>query len=315
MSQGKRKRKGKSKGTRSPRTSSPRPKDVQLESTPSAPDLSKADAAPVADTPSARRRRRAETPDVSLPLEREKSLGRIFGLLGLVCTALTFVAVAFANRESQDGGGQAVSLFGSGGDDISESEELVDFARGDGDQLLATVLQSASLLLAIAIGLFLLWLVHNRNDIVPRKIRWLTFAGPILFTLSIVVIHIALRDVADEFVASGPQAGEAADDRAEDLRSDSALLLVGGGLDLVGRVVFAMWLGFLSREMMHVELLTRFLGIFGIGAAFAFVLGALGVDIGLAMYIGWLASVSILALGRWPGGRPDGWLYRIEPET
>jgi hypothetical protein len=55
--------------------------------------------------------------------------------------------------------------------------------------------------------------------------------------------------------------------------------------------------------MMRVGLLDRFLGYWGLGACGALAL----LSIGDAMFIGWLASVGLLALGYWPGGRPEAW--------
>jgi hypothetical protein len=58
-----------------------------------------------------------------------------------------------------------------------------------------------------------------------------------------------------------------------------------------------------SIQAMRVGLLTRFLGYWGVGAGGALVL----LPIGDAMFIGWLASIGILSLGYWPGGRPPAW--------
>jgi len=69
-------------------------------------------------------------------------------------------------------------------------------------------------------------------------------------------------------------------------------------------VVFAVWLGWASYAAMQSGLLTRFLGVFGIGAAVAW---AFLIPSGETFFVGWLASVGLLALGWWPGGRPEGW--------
>ena len=55
--------------------------------------------------------------------------------------------------------------------------------------------------------------------------------------------------------------------------------------------------------MMRAALLDRFLAYWGFGACGALVL----LPVGDAMFIGWLGSVGIMALGYWPGGRPAAW--------
>lgn len=317
MSQGKRKRKGKGKSRRPVSAPArPEPEASEPEAAPDAEALAPPPAAPEtrAEARRARRARRdgLEARQTALPVERERQLGRIVGLMALASTAMIFVAVAFATKASSEGPRQ-VSLFGGTDDEITEAEELQDYASHTSDQTISAVLQVGGILIAIAVGLFLYWMVTNRTTSVPRYVQVLAFVGPILFAAAVILVHLAMRDVSDAFVEL-PKAAQTSD-RADDVKADSSLLLVAGIVDLVGRIAFAAWLGFLSREARNVELLTGFLGVFGIGAAFAIVLGALDVQIGLAMYVGWVASVGILALGRWPGGRPDGWQYRIDPSV
>jgi hypothetical protein len=73
--------------------------------------------------------------------------------------------------------------------------------------------------------------------------------------------------------------------------------------DVGSRIVFAVWVGVLSIHARRANLLTTFLSYWGIGAAAAMVL----LPIGDAMYVGWLASMALLAWGYWPGGLPEGW--------
>jgi hypothetical protein len=79
--------------------------------------------------------------------------------------------------------------------------------------------------------------------------------------------------------------------------------------DFASRAVFALWIAIASLEMMRDGLLDRFLAYWGFGAAGAELL----LPIGDAMFIGWLGSIGILALGYWPGGRPEAW--RLSPQS
>jgi hypothetical protein len=121
----------------------------------------------------------------------------------------------------------------------------------------------------------------------------------VLVVAATIFGFFALRDVADAFVSSGSRTTA----RARDLANDSGTLETAGAFDLLSRVVFGFWVGMASLQAMRVGLLTRFLGYFGIGAGGALVL----LPVGDAMFIGWLASIGILSLGYWPGGRPPAW--------
>jgi hypothetical protein len=54
----------------------------------------------------------------------------------------------------------------------------------------------------------------------------------------------------------------------------------------------------------RVGLLTKTLGYWGVGAAVAAVLVPVA---GQGLVMGWLASVALLLLGWWPGGRGPAW--------
>ena len=90
----------------------------------------------------------------------------------------------------------------------------------------------------------------------------------------------------------------------------SGLLDVVRWLDIASRVLFAGWLAYSSLRASRVGLLTPFLGMWGLLAA---VTGTF-LEIGDALYIGWLASCALLLTGYWPGGRPPSWTSgRAEP--
>jgi hypothetical protein len=114
--------------------------------------------------------------------------------------------------------------------------------------------------------------------------------------------YFALRDVADTFVASGPRTVA----RATHLMDGSGPLRAAAVFDLLSRIVFAGWVALTSLWMLRAELLDSFLAYWGFGACICLVL----LPIGDAMFIGWIGSIGVIALGYWPGGRPAGWQPR-----
>jgi hypothetical protein len=235
---------------------------------------------------------------------REREVGRWVGAVGILACLAFMVSFGFANQASPSSG-----FASSASGDEERVRRLVDYAAHTGEQALAAGLQALGLLASAAVAVYLFWLIRHRDDAVRPRVLGLAVAGMVIFGISAVLAHVALKDVADTFAASGPRTS----DRAENLVDDSAVFQVAQVLDILGRIVFAVGLGLLSRAAMRVDLLTGFLATWGIFAGITLVLGVVGLAVGLPMFIGWLASVVLLVLGYWPGGRPDGWTARTAP--
>ena len=183
--------------------------------------------------------------------------------------------------------------------DSDRRDQLLDFHDSPAAQAIAAALRSVGVLLCIAVGLYLVWLVRRRGTDVGAGVRWTVIAGPVLIVGATLFGFFAFRDLANEFASSGAQTPA----RAGDLIEDDGALRAASVFDTVARIVFAVWVGMLSLYAMRAELLTVFLGYWGIGTAGALII----LPVGDAMFIGWLASIGFLALGYWPGGRPAAW--------
>jgi hypothetical protein len=229
-------------------------------------------------------------------LDVERRRGRVVGVAAFLSVFTVWGTVLFAN--SGNAPGRPGARVGEA--TFDRAKQLVDFHTGLSDQAIAAALRCVGLLLTIAVGVYLYSMVRTRNPAVSRSLLWVAVAGPVLVAAATVFGFFALRDVADAFVSSGPRTS----DRARDLANDSGTLKTAGAFDLLSRVAFGFWVAMASIQAMRVGLLTRFLGYWGVGAGGALVL----LPIGDAMFIGWLASIGILALGYWPGGRPPAWL-------
>ncbi|MDX6684232.1 MAG: hypothetical protein QOF86_360 [Baekduia sp.] len=230
-------------------------------------------------------------------LELERRRGRVVGVVALLSVFTVWATVIFANSNTV----RATSGPGARVDEkaFDRAKQLVDFHNGLGDQAIAAGLRCAGLLLTIVVGVYLYSMVRTRNPSVSRRLLWVAVASPVLVAAATIFGFFALRDVADAFVSSGPRSS----DRARELANNSGTLKTAGAFDLLSRVAFGFWVGLASLQAMRVGLLTRFLGYWGAGAGGALVL----LPVGDAMFIGWLASIGILSLGYWPGGRPPAW--------
>jgi hypothetical protein len=238
-------------------------------------------------------------------LDRERRSGRIAGVIALGSVACWLGALMFAN-----GAGGASTQVGRGeglGDPapLSSRLQLLDFHAGAGDQAIATALRCAGLLLSAAFGVYLYRLIRARKPSVSRRLPWIAVAGAALVAGSTVFGYFALGHVATEFVSSGARTSA----RATHLLDSAGAVKGAAGFDLASRAVFAVWIALTSLEMMRVGLLDKFLGYWGLAACGSIVL----LPIGDAMFVAWLGSIGIMALGYWPGGRTEGWRRIMKP--
>jgi hypothetical protein len=235
---------------------------------------------------------------VALPAAMKRSRGRLAGLAAIGSVACWLLALQFANAKASAGGTVLPSPTGQL-PRLDRAHQLLTFHAGQTDQELATACRCIGLLLTAVTAMYLYSLVRSRN---PQVRRWMLVcgvAGAASVAGATVFGFFALRHVANAFVASGPRTTA----RAAHLIDGSGPLHVAAVLDLLSRIVFAAWVGIATVQMMRVELLDRFMGYWGLGACISLVL----LPIGDAMFIAWLGSIGIIALGYWPGGRPAGW--------
>lgn len=231
-------------------------------------------------------------------LTEERSIGRRAGIVAFASVTATVAALGVANSTSDSPITQPASATVDQLD-ADRQEQLIAFASSEGLQGLAVGLRSIGVLLCIPVGLYLIWLVRRRGAAVSPWVRRSVLAGPALVALAAVFGFVAFGNVADAYVASGPQTAA----RAADLIEGDSTMRAAGGFDLAARVAFGLWVGSLSLHAMRVGLLTSFLGYWGVAAAGALVV----LPIGDAMFLGWLVSIGLLAIGYWPGGRPQAW--------
>lgn len=233
-------------------------------------------------------------------LDAERRLGRPVGATAILSVLATVATVMIAGSVSN---GSALPEGPSGLSDerIDRAKHLIDFKENATALGVSTGLRCLGLLLMIGVGVYLYRLVRTRDEnAVKPFVFWLTFVAPVLMVLSTVLGFVAYGDVADTLAASRTPTST---DFATKLIDDSGGLAIANIGDTVSRIVVALWLALIATSAMRVGLLTRFLGYWGVAGAASLVI----LPIGDAMVSAWIASMGILALGFWPGGRPLAW--------
>jgi hypothetical protein len=226
-------------------------------------------------------------------LRWERIWGRPVGALAVLSVVGTVAAVPVAASDIA----QKV-------DKQTDLTILMNAGLSGGGQFAAMVLRVACIAALIPFALFMYRAVRDRGQ--ESYTRWIPVLGLVAFVLvgvSTTLGFLDQRDAGRVFVQSGPRTLARAKELSDDLDHNLATYLnVGGGF------LFGLWISLTAAEAMRVGLTTRFLGLFGLGAGITTVIGSvIAFPISSALFIAWLGSVGILALGYWPGGRPLAW--------
>lgn len=237
-----------------------------------------------------------KAPDRAAQAE-EAARGRIIGVLGVLAALVSFAAVIV----------QLSAL------DPDIKGAAAEFRKFDEDQSLAmlgTGLRIVSLALLIPMGLFIVELVRRREPTVPSFVRPLCFIAPGLFILVAVLNFFAFESAVNDFLDL--PGAERTNESAEELQEEALLRIADVSVYVAG-AVFGIWLASLCAACVAVGLMPRFLAYYGYAVA---ALGVFAPIISGPLLVGWIASVAMLLLDRWPGGRPPSWdSGRAEPLT
>ncbi len=177
----------------------------------------------------------------------------------------------------------------------TEYEEYV--ATGD-TWLLANLLRVVAMLFVIPLALFL-WDASRRRRPVPTAVAGLAVIGAIFFGLPSLVAHFAYTDLTNAFLASGPQTWPRAVEFGE-----AEAFRIAAALERFAAIPLALWVAWGSYEAMEAGLLPRFIGLLGLVTAIPLIVFPLP---GVILATIWIASVSLIVLGLWAGGRPPAW--------
>lgn len=229
-----------------------------------------------------------DVPAADVPSERRR--GRIVGGVGFAGVAVTLASLLVSAR--------ATPNEGDGDTPLDRARRLTEFHEDFGLQIAGLGMRAIGLAATVVVGLYLTKAITDRGG-AARGLRALTLGAP-TFLLGVLVLgFFGLDDVVGTFYD-----GARTPARADALLDDSTTLQIVAIAEIVAHVVFGIWLILLALRAMAVGLLTRLLGYWGVGAGVAGML----LPIGDTLFIGWLASVSCLAWGSWPGGVPRAWV-------
>lgn len=242
--------------------------------------------------PRAPRRRPPAGPPVA-DVERERRLGRLAGGAGLASMLATFVAIIF---------GAVGSRARRPGTTLSDADKLRDLHDTVRQQAVGNGFRVLGLLLAMGLALYMYWVIRNRGGRLRRLALGSIVLGTLLYGASFWVGFGITHHLANQFTAAH-LSGAPANRLAHHLLHTGAsrwLPLI----DILSGLAFGIWVTLVGLNGQRVGLLTRALGLWGVGAGVALAFLSVAGD---AIFLGWLGAVSLIALGYWPGGRPPAW--------
>ena len=172
--------------------------------------------------------------------------------------------------------------------------------------LIAAVLNALGSLALAWTLMFLFGASRARRPELKSFIKYIAIAGGVLAAITGVVYAIVVAIKVHEFVTTGAQTY----DEANNLTSSAGLL----SLQLLGQaaaLLIAVGFVLVSLNAMRVGLLSRFMGYLGIFAGVLVLFQITQVPIVQAY---WLLAFGYLVSGRWPTGVPPAWRSgRAEP--
>jgi hypothetical protein len=173
-----------------------------------------------------------------------------------------------------------------------------------GEVLVTTLLQAVSTALLAAPLWFLFEVTRYRRPELPRIMRALVVAGPLLYGILFVARQIAINAIADDVVPQLPLPPSRAEDLIDDKITEGSFVVLSG-LAFAGQIAVGGALVLVSVNARRAGLLSSFMGILGIIVGVLFVLPLLG-QLPVVQFF-WVAALAALFLNRWPSDRGPAW--------
>jgi hypothetical protein len=217
-------------------------------------------------------------------LEQERRFGRIAAAAAVASAISLYAGVLWAQLSYADA-------------PDNKPARLRYFDQHAGEILGSAAVQTLGWLLLTVVAVHLYRAIKARRPDEPVVVLVLGVYGPVALAAVTLARAVALTMIAGDFADSPSQTLEAADDAL----NDPALLIPQfAGISAV--LALAFWLVKGSLDAMRIGLLTRFMGVLGIGIALALVL-----QFGSLILPLWLIALALLFLHRWPRGTPPAW--------
>ena len=202
----------------------------------------------------------------------------------------------------------------AGGDDGSDGF-LREIDERNSEFIASGVLQAVSFLLLLVPMLYLFRAIRHRRPELSQTAAVLAVLGAITLAVGVVIQQLKLTDIASDFFPfeipadvsglSGDDYAEAVDpEKAAEERIQDELGAALPGVVAGATLALAFSVVMISVNAMRVGLLSRFMGVLGIGVGVMFVI-PFGIQPILQLY--WLGALALILINRWPGGRGPAW--------
>jgi hypothetical protein len=228
----------------------------------------------------------------------------------------------------------AISDAPSADDPFRFRNTLLNFQEHSG-VLLGSGIATALATFAAAGALYYLFgATRHRRAELPAFVRWLLAIAPVLLAVAVIANWVGLNDAADRYTAPGAVAtldrSDLTDDERKDIRAfcrrrgeacvaasvrseataknlvEDSRGVVGTAAGFAGTLAIAFAYVIVALNAMRAGLLSRFMGVLGIGVGALIVLPLLPQGLPIVQMF-WLAALGMLFLGRWSGGRGPAW--------
>jgi hypothetical protein len=175
---------------------------------------------------------------------------------------------------------------------------------------------------------------RQRRAELPMLVQWLLAFAPVFLMIAVISNWVGLKDASDKYTQPGAVAtlerSKLTDDEREDVRTfcrrrgpscpavaipreetaknlvEDSRGVIGTAAGFAGTLAIAFAYVIIALNAMRAGLLSRFMGVLGIGAGVLIVLPLLPQGLPIVQMF-WLAALGFLILGRWPGGRGPAW--------
>ena len=228
-------------------------------------------------------------------------------------------------------------------DPLRYRETLLNFDEHAGVLLASGIANALGVLFASGALYYLFRATRHRRAELPQLVQWLVVIAPVLLAVAVVANWVGLKDASDRYTdpaeASSVRAtptDDQRDDIAEYCRTsiprasrtparvaecrtvrlrqeavanelvDDSRGVVATAAGFAGTLAIAFSYVIIALNAMRAGLLSRFMGVLGIGVGALIVLPLLPQGLPIVQMF-WLGALGALFLGRWSGGRGPAW--------
>ncbi|MBA3300534.1 MAG: DUF4386 family protein [Thermoleophilaceae bacterium] len=181
----------------------------------------------------------------------------------------------------------------------NEAEQVVAYAKQPEVFTISAVIRALASLMLIPALLYLYAAAKARRPETPNIGRVLAVAGPVLLAIGLVMSSLERVNGSEGKTRPLPEK------EAEEVLREVPGWVIGFGVG--GSLAFAIAFVIISLAAMRAGLLSRFMGILGIGLGVLTGLSSVGGGASAPLQLFYFVALGLLFLDRWPGGRGPAW--------